>query len=212
VATGEPFSVNAEVLLLGGSVVLLVAVACAAVSIILRTLRNGVAPMPSSRHVRAAMTGLLRELRLPGNPSIVELGSGWGTLSLTLSRALPGAMVTGYENSPVPFLFSRVARRHLRADNLRLLRVNFYAASLRDADLVVCYLSPQAIARLQSKLEEELKDSAIVVSSTFAFPAWKAAQTVIANDIYRTRIYVYLAGMSRSDRTGTHIDIFDSGP
>lgn len=200
---------SGEALLHGVSVVLLAFVAIAAISIIVRTLRNGVPPMPSSPRVQAGMIAVIRQLGLPQHATVVELGSGWGSLSLAVSRAVPAAAVVGYENSPVPFWFSVALRRLFRAENLRLVRTNFHAVSLRDADLVICYLSLAAMARLQPKLAAELKASAMVVSSTFALPGWKPTKIAVADDMYRTRIYVYPAGACRSDAAGSHVDILE---
>lgn len=198
---------SAETLLHEGSIGLAAAVTLAALSIIVRTLRNGVAPMPASGSVRTAIMALLRQLDLPDAATVVELGSGWGSLGLALSRAMPAAAVIGYENSPIPFWFSLLARGLARAHNLRLVYRNFHTVSLRDADLVVGYLSPDAMARLQPKFAAQLKPSAVVVSSTFALPAWRASRVVVANDMYRTRIYLYHAGLCRSGTPVRHIDI-----
>lgn len=198
---------NGKALLQDGSILLLVIVAFVALSIIVRTLRNDVPPMPSSRRVRATIIELLRHLPLPRQGTVVELGSGWGGLSRALSRALPAATVIGYENSPVPFFFSVVARRLCPVNNLRYEHMDFHEVSLREADLVTCYLSPGAMARLQPKLAAELRATAVVVSSTFALPTWPAEQVAVAGDMYRTRVYVYLAGGSRTHSATRHIDI-----
>lgn len=193
------------------SIVLVLLVTVSVVSIVIRTLRNGVPPMPSSARVQARLAGLVRRLRLPEHGTVLELGSGWGNLSVALSQAMPTATVVGYENSPVPFWFSLVTRLVFRRRNLRLMRRNFLSVPLHDADVVVCYLSPEAMARLQPKFSAELKASAVVISSTFALPLWKATQVEEVDDFYRTRIYVYPVAHCRGDGRGTHVDITDSG-
>jgi hypothetical protein len=183
------------------SLIILILVGLSALSIIVRTLRNGVAPMPTSGSVRSRITAVVTELSGQIGPpyTLVELGSGWGSLSVALSRAMPKASVVGYENSPVPYLFSLLLRTLLVAGNLRILRRDFNTVSLRDADMVLCYLSPGAMARLQPKFAAELKQSALIVSSTFALPEWKPSRVEVANDVYRTRIYVYHAARCRSE-------------
>lgn len=61
-----------------GLIVLLTLVAFAALTTILWALRNGVPPMPSSARARVTLIALLRQLRLPRDGRIVELGSGRG--------------------------------------------------------------------------------------------------------------------------------------
>jgi hypothetical protein len=185
------------------SLALLAVIALAALSVIVRALVNGVPPMPSSRRVRVRITTLLSRLSAGSGTSrrpattVVELGSGWGTLSLAIGRTLRDATVIGYENSLVPYLFSLLLTRLARAGNLSIVRRNFFDVSLEDADLVVCYLSPRAMTRLQPKLAAELKPSALVVSSAFALPQWKASGKVVTADIFGTPIYVYEAGAAR---------------
>lgn len=200
---------NGQGLLHDGALALMVLATLGAISIIVRTLRNGVPPMPSSARVRAQMMSLVRQVELPRAATVVELGSGWGGLSPAVSRNQPTATVIGYENSAVPFLFSVVAGRLRRVYNVRYVRADFHRVSLREADLVLCYLSPDAMARLQPKLAVELKPSAIVVSSTFALPTWKASRFVVADDIYRTRVYLYHVGICRSDGLGQRVDIVE---
>jgi precorrin-6B methylase 2 len=183
-----------------GSVILLVLVILAALSIIIRTLLNTAPPMPTSARVRARLIELIRQLHPHG--TIVELGSGWGTLSLPLARTFPDVSVIGYENSPVPLGVSRIRRRLFGSTNLRFLRKNFYKVPLNQADMVVCYLSPEAMRKLQPKFTAELKPGAIVVSSTFALPVWKADQVIVTDDMYRTRIYVYSAGGESTGLSG----------
>jgi precorrin-6B methylase 2 len=193
----------------GGSIILLIVVTLAALSIILRTVQNGIPPMPSSAPVRARMIALLRELRPQGCGTAIELGSGWGMLSIDVSRAIPAATVIGYENSPVPHWFSMAARRISRRENLRLERANIHSVSLREADVVLCYLSPRAMSLLRPKLEAELKPGSLVISNTFAVPAWRPTRVAVMEDMYRTRIYVYVAGGSHDSSSGRLVDILE---
>lgn len=200
---------NAEALIRDASIVFLVLVTLSAVSVIARTLRNGVAPMPSSNRVQSQLVALLRSLPLEPMGTVAELGSGWGSMSLALCRALPSMNVVGYENSSVPFLVSLAVRWLFGVRNLRLVKEDFHKVQLREADLVVCYLSPEAMERLQPKFAAELKPSAVVISSTFALREWTATRVVEADDLYRTRIYLYHVRSCKPDDTGKIVDIVE---
>lgn len=202
----------ASSVLLVGWIAAALLVSVGAVSIIVRTLRNGVPPMPTSDRVRAGMMALVRQAALPPGAMVVDLGSGWGGVSRELARLLPNATVTGYENSRVPYWFSRCVNRLLRIDNVRFVRADFYGVSLREVDLVSCYLSPDAMTRLQAKLSAELKPSAITISATFALPDWRATRAVVADDMYRSRIYLYHAGRCRLDGIGRQVDFVEPEP
>ncbi len=157
-----------------------------ALSIVVWSIRNGIAPMPTSPKAKLAW---LKALPPQVSGSIYELGSGWGTLILPLAYRYPLATVTGFETSPAPYLFSRMACKG--AKNVQLLRRNFFHADLSDAGLIICYLYPGAMRRLKDKFEKELKAGTWVISNTFAIPGWEPLQQIEVGDIYRTRIYVY---------------------
>jgi hypothetical protein len=167
-------------------------------SIIIYSIYNGVSPMPTSRKVTRALLEIAVSYRVSG--TVFELGSGWGNLALLLARTLPACQVIGYENSPVPYLFSRVIAMIFPAQNLHLIRNNFFRTSLSGADLVVSYLHPDAMKELKVKFEHDLKEGSLVISNTFAVPGWEPIQIRDISDLYHTRIYVYRVGISEDIR------------
>lgn len=166
---------------------LLVLLGGAVLSVVYHTLKTGISPLPSSRRARQVM---LSEIPEGFSGRIVEAGSGWGSLAVPLARRFPEAAVIGYELSPVPLFCSRL-RRLGRCPNLRLIRADFLAVSLAEADLVVCYLFPGAMRTLDEKLRRELRPGARVFSNTFALPGWKPVRVHRLPDIYATPIYIY---------------------
>lgn len=155
------------------------------------SIHNGISPMPISRKVKRRLLGVLSQRGIHGK--VFELGAGWGSLAFPLAQKLPRCPVLAYENSLIPYLFSRCRKLLFPYENLTLNRGNFYHISLAEADIVVCYLYPGAMVRLQAKFERELKRETLVISSTFAVPAWKPRQIIEVDDLYHTKIYVYIA-------------------
>jgi len=180
------------------SIIAIILVLLAVSSIIIYSLYNGVSPMPTSWKVTRALLEIAVSYRVSGN--VFELGSGWGNLALLLARTLPSCQVFGYENSPVPHLFSRVIAMIFSTQNLQLIWSNFFRTSLSRADLVVCYLHPDAMKELKVKFERELKEGTLVISNTFALPGWEPIRISNVSDLYHSRIYVYQVGTSESTR------------
>lgn len=181
------------------SLAILIVVAVSGASIVIYTLENGISPSPTGGKVKRRLLETLNEISAPKR--IVELGSGWGTLALPIASKFPEASVAGYENSIVPFLASRIRAVFWSTPNLHLHWINFFNVDLSDADLIVCYQSPGNMSNLRPKLEAELSDDAIVVSNTFAVPGWTPSDTHQADDLFKTRIYVYRVGDARSRKT-----------
>lgn len=168
---------------------LLVLTVCGAGTIVWYTLRNGISPMPTGRRVDRVVMQVLQVLKVQG--SVVELGSGWGTLALHIGKVLPQCVVVGYENSPVPYFVSKVLRVILAVSNVRFKRVDFYRVPLSDFDVVVCYLYSGAMEKLRVSFDNELRSGTWVISHTFAVPGWIPERVVEVSDLYRTKVYVY---------------------
>ncbi len=154
-------------------------------SVLFYSFKNGISPMPTSSVVRKTLMKNLPELK---KGSVMDLGSGWGNLIFPLSEKYPKRQVLGYENSPLPFLFSFLLQNR---SNLTISPRSFLGQNLEEASLIVCYLYPKLMKKLKKKLEKELKTGTWVISHTFAVPGWKPKKTIEADDLYRTKIYFY---------------------
>lgn len=159
-----------------------------AISVIATSLYNGIPPMPTSPKVK---TKLLRVLPPLEKGNIFEIGSGWGTLAFSLAKHFPMCSVHAYENSFFPYLFSTHCNKLKSLNNLYFHYQNFFFVSLKEADLIVCYLYPSAMKKLKKKLDNELSANCRILSHTFAIPGWKAEHIYEVNDLYHTKIYLY---------------------
>lgn len=157
-------------------------------SIVFSTLRTGIGPMPSSAAARAELVKLLPQ-DLDGE--VLELGSGWGGLALTLARAAPRARVIGIERSWVPLLWSRLRLRLSGPANCRFVWADFQKLPLGSAQVVVCYLFRGGMQKLAPKLSSELAPGALVLSNTFALTGWTCEATVVAQDLWKSPVYRY---------------------
>jgi hypothetical protein len=157
-------------------------------SIVWTSLRVGISPMPTSAKVLQEI-----DLFLPTNieGKIYELGSGFGSLALFLSQRFPHCRVVGFELSFFPFLISLFWKGAKQRKNLFFQRRDFFEVSFFDATLVTCYLFPKAMERLKEKLQREMPKGALILSHTFAFRNWKPIKIIEAQDLGKTKIYLY---------------------
>ncbi len=172
-------------------VVLVVLLFIGALSLVYYTLRFKISPMPSSSKVKRVVEQAL-PTKIEGK--IYELGCGWGTLAFRLAAYHPEAEIHAYEVSPLPWLFAYFRARLYPYPNFHLYWEDFFRTPLTDAKVVVCYLYPGAMERLKGKFEKELPPGTVIVSNTFAIPGWEPVQVIKVDDLYRTKVYVYLKG------------------
>lgn len=123
--------------------------------------------------------------------SLIDLGSGWGTLVIAVARKYPHRQVIGYELSWLPWLVSLIRIYFLRLNNVTIYRRDFKDANLESASVLCCYLFPKAMLTIRRKLIHDHLNSMFIVSNTFALPLCEPMSVTRLNDFYRTPIYVY---------------------
>ena len=180
----------------------------AATSLIYSGWRNGITPMPSSYKAKDSLVKAAEaELRMRGtNPAVVvEAGSGWGGVALSLAARLPQARILGYENSPFPYLISRLRAKLAGYSNLNLYFDDYRRVNLAAADILVCYLFPRGMqdidrliaqpavvphGRTNNAVQLEQTDP-VIISNTFTLPDRSPDRLIQSGDTSLSIIYVY---------------------
>lgn len=108
---------------------------------------------------------------------VYDLGCGDGRIILSAARDFQ-ARAVGIELDPLRVLWCRIRVRVLGwQDRIEVKQGDLFLEDLSQADVVVCYLLPEATERLQDKLLEELKPGTRVVSNTFIFPGMRESES-----------------------------------
>lgn len=180
-------------------------------SLVYWTMRNGISPMPSSYKTRMIIFALVRDLSslmenqenepikhsensVAGTKSytLVDPGSGWGTLAVPLSRLLPRWSIHGFESSPIPYWYSKLYAWVRGSNNIFLIRKDFRAINFSNARIIVCYLFPEGMKTIKEEVMAECRGSSLyLVSNTFSVPGWEPEKTITVGNIYRTKIFLY---------------------
>jgi hypothetical protein len=153
--------------------------------------KTGVPTVSTSKDVREKMAALIP----PGPHHVVEMGSGWGGLAIAAAKARPDCKITAIEYSVVPVLVSRLRLLfNPGVKNLEFLRRDFFDLSLRDADVVFCYLLVPMLKRLRPKFLAELPENAVIISNTYQIPDWTPERTEKLDKFFESGIYIYKKG------------------
>lgn len=183
------FNTGMEAVLYTGLIIITL---LAVLSIVYKSWRNGISPMPSSALARRAVAEEVRRIGASG--ILVDAGSGWGTLVLDLAQRCEGWSIIGLENSWLPLWWSR-AWAYLRKGKSKVSfqRADLYDYSYEQATVVVCYLYPGAMKRLSRILDVKFVPGTTIISICFALPDWEPERIITCSDVYHTKIYVYTA-------------------
>ncbi len=128
----------------------------------------------------------------PGE-KVYDLGSGDGRIAIAAARKFRATSV-GIEINPFLALLGKLKIAAGRiGSSVKFIWGDLYKHSLRDADVVAVYLSPQGNKKLKKKLTQELKRGARIVSHRWRFKGW--APTKVDE---KYNIYLYVMGESDS--------------
>jgi len=145
------------------------------------TILNSISPMPSSYRASREMCKWLED-----EPKIYDLGSGWGSLAYFIAKQRPDTMVIGIENSPIPYLFSKLV---FHRKNLQFVYGNFLKMDLKDR-VCLCYLCPTIMQKIAKKCSQE-KPFKRLISNTFALQGFKEKEKKEIKALQTYQLYLY---------------------
>ncbi len=131
---------------------------------------------------------MLTMAALKDGETIVDLGAGDGRILLTAAKRFPNLRAIGYELSLPVWLaaWMRIAAAGLRTRaSIRLQ--DFFHQDLSAADVVFCFLTPEAMKKLGPKFKRELRPGTRIISAVFSIAGW----TPEAREKPEGRVVVY---------------------
>ena len=138
---------------------------------------------------RAKISAFINAVPMTAGQMLVDLGCGDGRV-LREAQKRYGVRTVGYEINPLAYLKARLFS--FGSNKIKIRRQNFWEADLSDADVVFCYLYPDVMKRLATKLAAGLKPGAIIVSSNFSLPGLVPSRVIrLASSLHNDPIYVY---------------------
>lgn len=115
------------------------------------------------------LEAVLDDAKLKKGEVFFELGCGDGRL--VVAAAKRGAHAVGYEISPIMWLIAKI--KTAPYTNASVKFGNFWKVDLSAADVVLAFLVPRTVGRLETKASKELKHGARLVSYIFPLPNLK---------------------------------------
>ncbi len=139
---------------------------------------------------------ILRLSELTAGELVYDLGAGDGRYVVTAAQRYQ-AKAVGFEISLLPYLVGRWRIQHAQQRALASMRFqDFFRQNLSAADVIVCFLTPGAMAKLSPKFKRELRPGTRIVSYAFPMHDWTA---VLKDKPNPGTMAVYVYRVSPSD-------------
>lgn len=146
-------------------------------------------PIPSVGSLKMRiLANICSYLRGKEGLTIMDLGSGWGTLLLPLAKRFPQHRFIGVERSFLPYIVSALRGHNL--PNLHFEHSDIFQTDFKRGDIIFCFLMQKLMNDLTPVLRENIKPGTYVYSCRFTCPGWEPERTVSLGSAYKT-FYIY---------------------
>ena len=138
---------------------------------------------------RTRIAAFIEAVPMKKGQLLVDLGCGDGRV---LRQAWKNYKVRaiGFEVNLLAYIKAQVLSIGLKHVEIR--RKNFWSQNLAGADVVFCYLYPDVMRKLSTKLKAELNPGTLVVSCNFALPGFKLLSVLHPEcSLHNDPVYVY---------------------
>jgi len=126
-----------------------------------------------------AVKEVLKKAEIKKGDILYDIGAGDGRF-LHFAEKLYGAKATGFEIDPFVFLLAKFKKIAFGWKG-KIIRGNFINYSLKNADIVICYMLPESLKKYQKKFDAELSKGCKVISYSFHIGSWKPYKTIEPN-------------------------------
>lgn len=122
---------------------------------------------------------------------VFDLGCGDGRLLFEAERKRKKIQAVGFEVAPLVYLFALLKKWFFSSGASFKFR-NFFRVSLRDADVIFCYLLPGTMEKLSQKIRKECRKGTRIISNTFHLPGFRPVKVLKRNRrVGLPTIYLY---------------------
>lgn len=146
-------------------------------------------PVPTSGKVKNSMLeNIIQILKKRKNQTVMDLGSGWGTLLLPLAQQFPNHNFIGIEHGWIPYLISKFRARKMK--NIKFYRQNFFNTDISKADIILLFLLSHLMEKINIKCQMEAKKGTLLYVNHFPIPHIQPEKKFSLNSEYDT-YYIY---------------------
>ncbi|MBI2543369.1 MAG: class I SAM-dependent methyltransferase [Candidatus Aenigmarchaeota archaeon] len=140
-------------------------------------IRNEAPPIPLPKNTIREM---LKLAGIEKSDIVYDLGSGDGRV-LAIAAEEFGAKAVGIEKNPFMFWLSKLL---VKNERVRIIKDDLFEENIKDATVVIIYLSHKLTQRLKSKFKKELNKGTMIVSASHPIEGWKEVKRIRTGHFY----------------------------
>ncbi len=141
--------------------------------------------VPFAKTPEVSLSKIFKEIKLPPNSLIYDLGCGDGRILFYAEKL--GYRAVGYELSLYPYL-KCLLKKISKKSSIKIINKNFYQADFSDADAVFLFLVTGVMEKVGKKLKNDLKPDTKIISYGFTLPGWPITKIL---DTSPSKTYFY---------------------
>ncbi len=131
----------------------------------------------------------------------IDLGCGLGTNVFFMQSLANVARAVGVETALMPYWIARL-QAWFKPGEIR--RQDLWQVNLADYDLVYAFLSPEPMAKLWQKAQNEMRPGARLVSNSFALEGVEPSDIWQLADRRQTQLFIYVIPPSEESADVSH--------
>ena len=129
--------------------------------------------------------------RLPPGARLLDLGCGTGRLLFGLAQRRPDLQLHGVESAWLPWLWAYLRARLAGLPQVRITLGNLWQAPLAGHNVIYAYLSPEPMARIWHKVQQEAVPGAWFISNSFAVPDVQPDECIPIDDATASTLFIW---------------------
>ncbi len=157
-------------------------------------------PAPTMPWIRKRIITLLTRY-VPRDSAVrmVDLGCGWGGMTVSMAKAYKNATIHGYEITTFPYLVAKITSLFFLG-RIQIHNSNMYKADLSQFQVLYCYLPTFILTDLLPQFAS-LRPGTVIVTSGWAIPGYTPTE-VISESLFGIKMPIYIYLIPPADLSG----------
>ncbi len=169
-------------------------------------IKLGVGPQPSPKQIANELISLCKDLNVSG--TFLDIGSGWGSVIIPMSKALPDWRFYGIEKSPTPWFVSQLKTFKNKNQNISLLFGDAESFRYRGYDIIYVNIHKKLLNEITPALTRNIQRGSLVVTYRNKIDGLEAFNTISVSDNngHKRFVYLYIKSIEKKDANQSSSD------